>query len=549
MPLHTQHVLYSLAGDEARSAAADSSPTRTRRSRTRCGIALQILLGMLCVIFGLLAPNSVVRGQPAALRKNLQQFQDQHQKLRDRFLADLEKLKSRCRGEGAPNEADEIELLIESSREPEVGLESLPDEVQPPLPGDLPQDELARRKELRRLRTTYAAALYVHARKALKGKHLSLAYDLIREAAFHDPDHVSVRGMLGYVRHQNRWVTPVAQAMLKEKKVWHPSFGWIPKAHVERYENGERYCKGSWMTQVKEAGIRSDFNNAWEIRTDHYLIKTNHSLERGVEIGLALEEFYRYFMQTFTGFFDSPDQINALFQGGLTPGRKSTQFRPYEVHYFRTRDEYNQRLKVKIPQIEITNGLYYTSDRVAYFFDDPNANGMATLFHEASHQLFYESKSKDRSIAESAHFWIIEGIACYFESFQIDDGRVSIGDPQFERFRAARIRLLRDKYYVPLEQFAGMGMQAFQSDKNIQMNYSQASGLAEFFMNYNHGEYRDALIAHLSQLYDGTSSPKEVKTLADLTEVDYAVLDQQYKMYLQEIETALNGKTPEGTSR
>ncbi|MFN0195607.1 MAG: DUF1570 domain-containing protein [Planctomycetaceae bacterium] len=533
MPLFINYASYSPSGDR-----------QTTRVHPRC--LLLVGLSVVCFTTDALAPNAgVAWGQPAALRKNQQLFQDQHQKLRDRFLADLEKFKNRCRDEAAADEADEIERLIELSREPEVGLESLPDDIQPPLPGELPPDELARRKELKRLRTTYAAALYVHARKALKGKHLSLAYDLIHEAAFHDPDHVSVRDMLGYVRHQNRWVTPVAQAMLKQKKVWHPSFGWIPKAHVERYENGERYCKGSWMTQVKEAGIRSDFNNAWEIRTDHYLIKTNHSLERGVEIGLALEEFYRYFMQTFTGFFNSPDQINALFQGGLTPGRKSTQFRPYEVHYFRTEDEYDQRLKAKIPQIEMTNGLYYTSDRVAYFFDDPNANGLATLFHEASHQLFYESKSKDRSIAESAHFWIIEGIACYFESFQIDNGRVRIGDPQFERFRAARIRLLRDNYYVPLEQFAGMGMQAFQTDTtNIQKNYSQASGLAEFFMNYNQGEYRDALIAHLSQLYEGKNTGKEVKTLADLTGVDYEVLDQQYKIYLQEIETALNAKPP-----
>ena len=34
----------------------------------------------------------------------------------------------------------------------------------------------------------------------------------------------------------------------------------------------------------EEAEIRRDFRHAWEIRTEHFLVKTNHSLERGVEI-------------------------------------------------------------------------------------------------------------------------------------------------------------------------------------------------------------------------------------------------------------------------
>lgn len=496
--------------------------------------ALITLAGLVSI--EIFATTSAAWGQGtrrrAEPRNGVRPFQEQHQKLAGEFLKDLGDLHRRCLDEAVREEAAEIEQLIENLQTPPAGIDSLPAEIQPPISSDLPQDEHDRRTALLNLRKRYAADLYTLAAKCKRVGYLSLAYDLIREAAIHNSDHPHVRKLLGYVRHDDRWVTPVAQSLLKQKKVWHASFGWIPKDHVDRYEKGDRNVDGQWMSAAKEGELRRDFRKAWEIRTDHYLIKTNHSLERGVELGLALEEFYRYFMQAFNGFFNAGEDFPA----------RSAEFRPYVVHYYRTRDEYNDALKAKIPQIAMTNGLYYTSDRIAYFFDDPNANGFATLYHEASHQLFYESQKKDRAIADAAHFWIIEGIACYLESFRAEEsGHISIGDPNFERFRAARIRLLQNDYYVPLAQFSSMGMKAFQTDSNIQMNYSQASGLAHFFMNYDRGAYRDALIEHLRDLYNGSRRVGH-RTLEELTGVDYGTLDRQYREYLTEMEQAAGDK-------
>ena len=45
-----------------------------------------------------------------------------------------------------------------------------------------------------------------------------------------------------------------------------------------------------------------------------------------------------------------------------------------------------------------------------------------------------------------------------------------------------------------------MGMQEFQSSRDIAKRYSQAAGLAHFFMHYDNGRYRDVLIEHLSEI-------------------------------------------------
>lgn len=492
-------------------------------------ISCWLVVSIVAVGVGSVEAQARRRDEP---RFGIRPFQEQHQKLKQDFLGELATLHRRCFDAGARGEAEEIERLIEHLNEPVRSLESLPAEIRPPLASDLPADERARQSALRSVRERYAADLFQLAAKCKRVGYRSFAYSLIREAADHDSDHPQVRKLLGYVRHGDEWVTPVAQALLKQHKVWHDDFGWIPKNHVDRYEAGERNVDGRWMSAEKEAELRRDFRRAWEIRTDHYVIKTNHSLERGVELGVALEEFYRYFMQAFNGFFDTGDDF---------PGAAAANFRPYVVHYYRTEAEYDETLKPKIPQIEITNGLYYTSDRVAYFFDDPNANGYSTLYHEASHQLFYESEKRDRPIAEAAHFWIIEGISCYLESFRSENGEISIGDPNFERFRAARIRLLQSNYYVPLDQFCAMGMKAFQTDPNISLNYSQASGLAHFFMNYEGGVYRDAVIEHLRDLYNGSRRVRH-RTLEDLTGVDYATLDAQYREYITEMERIAGGQ-------
>jgi hypothetical protein len=189
----------------------------------------------------------------------------------------------------------------------------------------------------------------------------------------------------------------------------------------------------------------------------------------------------------------------------------------------------------------MTNGVYLTGDRVAYFFYNPDQHEQDTLFHEATHQLFYENLRSKRTVALDANFWIVEGIACYMESYQAENGRYSVGDPHHIRIQNARERCVLDNYYVPLEKFAAMGMKDFQESPQIRKNYSQAAGLAHFFMQYEGGRYRDALIEHLAEIYHTTGRERAfVRGLDDLTGVSYADLDRQYVEYMHSLPAGLS---------
>jgi hypothetical protein len=321
--------------------------------------------------------------------------------------------------------------------------------------------------------------------------------------------------------------------MQREKKVWHEKFGWLPREHVDRYERGERFFNNRWMSDAKEAESRRNFKYAWEIRTEHYLVKTNHSLERGVQLAKKLEDYYGLFFQLMAGFFNSPDQVQQLFAGGAA--RPPATNRQHVVHYYKERDEYLAALRLETTQpIEITRGMYFPRNGIAFFFFDPENDDDSTLYHEATHQLLSGSRPKAGEIGMKANFWIIEGIACYMESFHREGDRFAVGDPRHGRIQAARAHLVNDNYHVPLREFTRMGMYPYQNSPNIRKNYSQGAALTHFFMHYDDGRYREALIEHLSQMYSDNRMTREVpESLEDLTGVEAEELDQQYLRYLR----------------
>ncbi|GAB4143369.1 MAG: hypothetical protein Tsb009_14420 [Planctomycetaceae bacterium] len=506
---------------------------------------LRVLLTVPGVMTFLLGLETTVHAQRNVLAQRtakLEVHQKRQQSLERDFQKKLLSIADKLLAQGEPQNAKSVRDLARKVTFDIHRIEPLPHNIRKPLSLNLPARERAWRSDVRRAQSDYANQLFSLSRRALHDGLVSYAYRLIREVARHDSDHPAARRLLGYVRYNDRWVTPFEKSKLMRREVWHPKFGWLPEAHVENYNKGLRYYqpknsrRGRWITADRDATLHADFRTPWIIRTEHYLIKTNHSLERGVEIATKLEDYYQFFFQTFAGFFNSREQMRKLFSG--TSRRSSRDSRPYLIHYYKTKDEYVKALIRTIPQIEITNGLYLTDPRTAYFFHNPAVTTDHTLYHEATHQIFYESLPTRRLIAHQANFWIVEGIACYMESFRRKGNSFSLGDPNYPRFVAAKYRYVTSRYYVPLQKFAQMGMRDFQNDPNIKPNYSQASGLAKFFMEYDGGRYRDALIEHLSQIYRaGSRRFLRVQSLAALTGVPYKTLDEQYGKFIQNMKT------------
>ncbi len=492
----------------------------------------------------LVPPSAQAQRRDQEERRRQVQY-DKYDKLQTDFAKSLEEIANFCERIGNQQQAKAIRDLARPAKREGLHTQSLPRQLQPDIATDLPVDERQWRVELRHHQQQHATNLYQLAQRVLEIGDVRFAYDLIYEAIRQNPDCAPAREFLGFERSGTEWVTPFEMRMRRDQMVDTPQFGWLPKDQVARYEAGERYFKGGrgisgrWVSAAQEAELRRDFKNAWVIPSEHYVIKTNHSLERGVELSRQLEDFYQLFFQTFAGFLTTQDQRVALGKG-----RRRSVSKPFEIHYFREKEDYVTRLRPRVPEIAITTGLYLTDTGIAYFYhqpemdEDPNGAATRTIFHEATHQLFSEtrkSRRKTTMVGEKAHFWIIEGIACYMESFTKENGGYTLGDPEYQRFRAARYRYINDEYYIPLQKLTTMGSQQIQHSPEIRRIYSQASGLAHFFMHYQDGKYRDALIEHLSQLYSRNRKIRESPaTLPDLTGIDYSTLDAQYGQFLRQ---------------
>ena len=489
-------------------------------------------------------PANTAQAQP---NPRLVRAYEDYQKDREQLIARLEDLEVRAVQAEANDLADLVSTKLDLLHGKLSPLPTLPRDIRPDLSYKLTPEVRGLWVTYHRYSEEIGQNFYLLARR-VQSDSPTFAFELLNLVLQFHPDHPSARALRGYVRQGNEWMTPFERDQKKANRVDHPQFGWLPAAHVPEYERGLRYFLGKWMPAAQEAEIRRDFRYAWTVQTEHFQIKTNVSLERGVELGRKLELFHDYFKQTFALFYNSPEQLKRLFDENS--GRVKTQAQLYEVHFFRTKEEYIAKLQPRIPQIAMTNGLYQLEDRVSYFYEDPERNLDATLFHEATHQLMYESHLKQRDVGQQEHFWIVEGIACYMESFRVSQTpsglHYDVGDPRFIRFYWARHRLLEENYQPSLEQFARMGMQAFQtgSQQELQRRYSQASGLSHFFMHFNNGQYRDALMLHLAQLYHSNPRIQQMaKGLDTLTGVPYPTLDRQYREYLQEQQEAV-GEQP-----
>jgi hypothetical protein len=445
------------------------------------------------------------------------------------YASSLAELAKWCDEHGLPEQAKQTrEWQLE--RDPRrLYLVVLPEAVgNSTLPADSPADLVEWEKRFRAARNQQSDALFQLARSAIRSNRASLALELALDAARENPDHEAARRLLGFRQFQDEWHTPYEIDKLRKGNVWHERFGWLPADHVERYENGERYIEREkrWVSAEDDAKRHASISTGWDVETEHYVIRTNHSLEAGVELATRLERLHKVWRQTFVRFYSSERDVAQLFQGQGPASRP----RQHRVMYFRDHADYERSLKRYLPPGVQTSGIYLAEQSRAYFFANTSEDH-STLFHEATHQLFHESRPPSPSVGRKANFWIIEGIACYMESFSSQAGFDTLGGQDAVRYKDARYRRINDDFYVPLAELVGLGMEPLQHDSRIARLYSQSAGLTHFLMHYDDGRYRDALVAYMSAVYSGRDTQQ---SLAQLTGTGYDILDRQYREFLEE---------------
>ena len=389
----------------------------------------------------------------------------------------------------------------------------------------------------RAARNKYADALFELAQQAAEAGQLSLAFQWTTETLRENPDHAVARRVLGYVEKSGMWLTPYGARMHDAGKMWDSQNGWVAKNPV-----------GTAIPDGRiDAARHLDIKNGWQVRTDHFLVTTNHSLAAGAELAARLERLYQIWRQLFAGFYYSAQEVKSLFAGERIA---RVPVRQFKVFCHRSREDYVNSLSRRQPMIAGTLGIYFDTNSEAHFFAEENTNDksapggktenadaqVATLYHEAVHQLFQESKPAARRIGELSNFWVIEGVATYFETLTEHNdpkaGRYyTIGELSAGRLPTARERL-HDNYYVPLADLIKLGKSEMQGHDDVAKLYSQSSGLAAFLLNGAEGRYREPMVRYLQAVYSRRDNDQ---TLAELAGSSYSELDAAYRRFMERL--------------
>ena len=313
--------------------------------------------------------------------------------LKAHYAADLGRLAAWCRQKNLTAEAKITDALVASPDPYTIVLPVLPQEVGSLRPPEGASGDLAEwHRRLLKLRQDQASALFGLAQRSVRQHRASLAYRLALDSIRANPDHEGARHVFGYQKYQNQWHTPYEMLMLRSGMVWHEKFGWIEKANLPRYERGERLMGVTWIDAANDATLHAEIAAGWDIESEHYRIRTNHSIEAAVALSVKLENLHRLWRQIFLGYYSSEADVEALFSGRPVHNTESPRF---DVVYFRDKEQYHRALKPIMPDVGISMGLYVSQNHTAYFFAG-NEDSERTTYHEATHQLFQQSRPRGR---------------------------------------------------------------------------------------------------------------------------------------------------------
>ena len=462
-------------------------------------------------------------------------------KLTLEYRQKLDTLAEWCDEHHLSEEAVKIRRCVPPQEEEKIYIPKLPTQVQRlPVADSEAEDEDNQAEddfdwaaEFWKTRRIYAAKLFVCAKAAAKQDRGTLAIQMSLAALQADPDHEKIRKLLGFVPYKNEWRTPWEAEKLKKGYVDHPRFGWMPEKNVKKYEAGQRLHGQKWISENEDRYSRRDITKGWVIESEHYILRTNHSIEEGVRLSRKLEDLYRAWKLLFYRYMASDEGLASLFEGKSTPkaGRK------HQIIIFRDQDDYIAYFAKEDPFAAKTLGLYNVLQKRCCFFSvGSDTDRMAredvdrTLLHEATHQLFSESRRTSEHVAASDNFWIIEGIAMYMESLRSEGEYYVVGGSDDIRFENAIDEALREQFYIPLELLVEFGRPHFQKFPKLQELYAQSAGLTHFLMHAENGAFRDAAVNYLRLIYDGKD---DSTALSVLTKRPYTDLDKLYLEYLR----------------
>ncbi len=314
----------------------------------------------------------------------------------------------------------------------------------------------------------------------------------------------------GLVKVGDEWLSPEDKAKLDQGLV-RVGGRFVTKEEKEALEQGKVLVDGKWISKEEANRIHSDWENAWQIQTEHYLIRTNKDYDFAQKMGEEAEKCYALMKE---------------FLGGLEP---KTSGKPLSVYILATIDEYNAFGTQFAPGDEAfhqsTIGCFHATGHpeapaTSYYAFDEGYKFLWTedwLWHVLPHQYMSLVLPNIQTPA------IVEGIATYFERFV----RYK---PNFQTYRkvlgGSRFMKLKDLF--DLETISGEGGGGFYL--GYETVHPTESALLFFYMVKGpKTEYREKLIDFFQKMQKSSS---DVSTFAKT--VSLSQLEKDFKEWIED---------------
>lgn len=382
-----------------------------------------------------------------------------------------------------------------------------PDTLDDPAPWDA---------ALQQVRDAVTDRPYTLLKRAANAGEVGLAVELMWEVLWFNPDHAKIRKGLGMGRlpakleakaaldrtrardafKGNRiryerfdpdrlWYRAFDAARLKEGLVWSPQLGWANPAYPDRYDRGGVFDlqQRKWVTLQSANAYHSRPERAWEVRTEHLIIRGTADLAVLADAATQLNAFRREIFGLYAGFFLASDEHDVL---RLALGLADTK--PLEVWILRDHAQYLQVSGAPA----WSGGVYIPSQGVCYFYGRVNP----TMFHEFTHQILGVFAGRN-----SAPAWLVEGIAVHTETAAFKQGRVAI--------RGARPS---HKFSVPelMKLKTNRAWHAWHGSGDNPSAYADAGSLVTFCMNADDARHRADTLDFIRDSYLGRTRGREI---------------------------------------
>lgn len=281
-----------------------------------------------------------------------------------------------------------------------------------------------------------------------------------------------------------------------------------------------------------------------QVMTPHFTIYTRAQATDSKMVAQDLERCYWVWTQMFFPLWEGSAQVQTNLRQLASSDsvsdylkRRSARItvrRKLRVVLFRDAAEYQRTLGREVPGIERSTG-YYNDQNQTIFLYAAKVDEAATRRHEMVHQLFREATRSGlgRNLpAERSGFWLVEGIAGYFESLKVGSRIATVGGWDSPRLQFARFRMLALGDVMPMGELQADGRVAAQKRNDLARWYAHAIAQTHHLMDGGDSEQRQWLYHQIAQTYmvggdlpEGALAAAPERGLTKFLRIDDAHLD------------------------